>query len=47
MQIFSALGKTPFENIVAKGDNAGHQDCLLFQQCFLPYQREIAPFEPY
>ena len=35
-----------FENIVEKGENAGHQHFLLFPQCFLPYQREINAFQP-
>ena len=29
----------PFENIVGKGENAGDQHFLLFQQCFLPVQK--------
>ena len=27
------------DNIVGKGENAGTQHFLLFQKCFLPYQR--------
>ena len=27
------LGKKPFENIVRKGENAGHQPFLYFPQC--------------
>ena len=30
--------KMAFENIVEKGENAGNQHFLLFQQCFLTYQ---------
>ena len=40
-------GKKPFENIVGKGENAGNQHFLLFSQCFLTFQRKIAPFEPH
>ena len=36
-----------FQNIVAKGENAGHQHFLLFLQCFPLYQRVIAQFEPH
>ena len=28
-------GKKPFENFVGKGENAGNQHFLLFQQCIL------------
>ena len=34
----SLLDKT-LEIIVGKGENAGNQYFLLFQQCFLPFQR--------
>ena len=34
------LKKKAFENIVGKGENAGHQHFLLFPQCFLPDQRQ-------
>ena len=43
---FNDPGKEAFENIVGRGENAGHQHFLLFPQCFLPYERKIAPFEP-
>ena len=29
----------PFENIVGKGENAGNQYFLLFQQRFLPFPK--------
>ena len=29
------------ENFVGKGENAGKQHFLLFQQCFLPFPNEI------
>ena len=32
--------KQDFENIVRKGENAGNQHFLLFQQCFQPDQRQ-------
>ena len=38
--------KKPNKNIVGKGENAGNQHFLLFQQCFPPFDREIATFEP-
>ena len=44
MTIFDAPVKIRFENTVEKGENAGFQHVLLFAQCFLPYHREIAPF---
>ena len=40
-----ALKKNDFENIVGKGENAGHQHFLLFPQCFLPYQRQKLSFQ--
>ena len=46
MTNFDAPEETPVENIVGKGENAGYQHFLLFPQCFLPYQTEIAPSEP-
>ena len=38
-------GKTPFENVVGKGENAGNQGFVLFPQCFLPYQRQKSAFD--
>ena len=38
-QLKTTLGKKPLENIVEKGENAGNQHFLHFQQCFLPYQK--------
>ena len=35
------MGTKAFENILGKGEN---QLFLLFQLCFLPYQREKSPF---
>ena len=40
-----AISCKAFENIVGKGENAGNQHFLLVPRCFLPYQRDIAPFE--
>ena len=34
-----------YENIVGKGENAGNQHVLLFQQCFQPNLREKSAFE--
>ena len=42
---FNYLMKEAFKNIVRKGDNAGDQYFLLFQQCFLPYQIHKSPFQ--
>ena len=44
-RLLTTLGKKPFENIVGKGENAGNQHFLLFQQRFLLHQRKIAPFQ--
>ena len=41
IHILSTLCKKPFEHIVGKGENAGHQHFLLFLQCFLPCQEQI------
>ena len=35
------------ENIMEKGENAGNQHFLLFQQCFLCFQRQIPLFYLY
>ena len=36
------LYKNPFENILGKGENAGNQHFLFFQQCFLAFPKEIS-----
>ena len=36
--------KKPFENIVGKGENAGNQHFLLFQQSFLSFPKQISIF---
>ena len=41
MTPFDVSGKAAFSNIVGKGENAGHQHFLLFQNVFLHYQTEI------
>ena len=41
------IRKKPFENILGKVENAGHQHFVLFPQCFLTYQRQIHSLEPY
>ena len=38
------LRKRPFDNIVGKGENAGHQHFLLYPQCFLPIAKHILIF---
>ena len=47
VRIFTTVREKPFENTAGKGENAGNQHFLLFPQCFLPYQRKIAPVEPH
>ena len=37
--------KKPFENIVGKGENAGNQHFLIFQQCFPPIPKIIFVFK--
>ena len=34
-----------FENTVGKGENAGKWHFLFFEQCFLPFEREISCFD--
>ena len=36
-RLLTPLEKKAFENIVGKGENAGHQHFLLFPQCFLSF----------
>ena len=38
---YNNLRKKAFETIVEKGENAGNQHFLLFQQCFLPSKEQI------
>ena len=40
------LRKKVFENIVAKGENAGNQHILLLPQSFLPFPKQISIFQP-
>ena len=42
---FNDPEKEGLENIVGKRENAGYQHFLLFPQCFLPLQRQIAIFQ--
>ena len=37
-------GEKPFQNIVGKGENAGSQHFLLFQQCFYPKEKLVHRF---
>ena len=39
--------KKPLENTVGKGENAGNQHFLLFQQCFLPSTTKYSIFNPF
>ena len=41
---FNDPDKESFWNIVEKGENAGNQHFLLFQQCFLPLSKHISIF---
>ena len=43
--LLMTLRKRPFENIVAKGENAGNQHFLLFPQCFLTIPKRISDFK--
>ena len=38
-QLLTTLRKEAFENILEKGENAGHQHFLLFPKCLLPFPR--------
>ena len=44
LPLLKTLKKTPFENIVGKGENAGNQHFLLFPKCFLPIRKRISVF---
>ena len=46
-RLLATLTKKAFENIVEKGENAGNQHVLLFQQCFLPFAKQISIFQPH
>ena len=46
-RLLTTFYKETFENIVEKGENAGNQHFLLFQQCFLPVQKRISIFQPH
>ena len=41
---FNDIEKEAFENIVGKGENAGNQHFLVFQQCFLSFPKQISIF---
>ena len=41
----TTMEKNTFENIVRKGENAGHQHFLLFSQCFLFFQAQFPVLE--
>ena len=43
--VLPTLVKQSFESIAGKGENAGYQHFLLFQQCFLLHQGQIALFK--
>ena len=43
-RLLMTLGEKAFENIVGKGENAGHQHFLLFRECFLPFSKQISIF---
>ena len=44
-RLLTTLIKTPFENIVGKGENAGNQHFLLFPQFFLTIHNRISFFK--
>ena len=35
----------PLENIVGKGENAGHQHFLLSPRCFLPFPEQVSTLQ--
>ena len=43
-QILTTLKKRHFENILKKGENAGDQHFLHFQQCFQPLPKQVSNF---
>ena len=43
--LLTTLKKKPLANIVGKGENAGKQHFLLFEQCFLPIPKRITVFK--
>ena len=38
------LQKVAFENILGKGENAGNQQYLTFQKCFLSFPKQVLIF---
>ena len=44
-RLLMTLKKKPFETIVGKGENAGNQHFLLFQQYFLPISKRVSVFK--
>ena len=46
-RVLPTLFKTPFENIVEKGENSGYQHFLLFPLCFLPFSKPYFKFQVY
>ena len=42
--LFTTVKQRTFEKIVGKGENAGNQHFLHFQQCFLPFPNQISIF---
>ena len=42
--LFMTVKQRTFENSVGKGENAGNQHFLYFQQCFLPFPNQISIF---
>ena len=44
-RFLTTLGKTHFENIEEKGENAGNQHFLLFPQCFLLFPKQFSIFQ--
>ena len=44
-RLLTTLRKEAFENILGKGENAGHQHFLLFPKCFPSSQKQISIFK--
>ena len=44
-RLLTTLRNKPLENIVGKGENAGHRHFLLFPNVFNPFPKQISIFQ--
>ena len=44
-RLLTTTKNKPFENTVAKRENAGNQHLLLFPQCFISFPEQISNFQ--